>query len=127
VANSIERAIPTAWNEDTREVVHPSVLRQKNLSPQLRNTLLQHHNLIAKMRPLEEEMEQNWPYKQGQPAPAARSRSKSPKPQETTEKDDSRDPVSKTKEKVEQEAAYNGRLSDDPGLASFWAALFHEK
>jgi hypothetical protein len=49
--------------------VHPSVLRQKQILPQLKANIDNNPTLISGLLPIEEEMYKNWPYVPGQNPP----------------------------------------------------------
>jgi hypothetical protein len=61
----MQRQPPTSSNPITHESIHPSVLMQGAISPQLTNTLATHPDLICHLMPLEEQMKQRWPYVPG--------------------------------------------------------------
>lgn len=56
------RALPTQPSPHTHELIHSSVLKQKELPKGLKETLDKYPELIAKLLPLEEELKVNWPY-----------------------------------------------------------------
>jgi len=56
------RNLPTKTNDLTHETVHPSVLEQVRLVPQLAKCIQENPPLVCQLLPLEEEMQKNWPY-----------------------------------------------------------------
>ena len=63
LGQKIERPIPTKTNEITQEYIHPSVLEQAKLFPNLALVLDDHPDIVGELLPLEEEFKLNWPYK----------------------------------------------------------------
>lgn len=61
----MRRQPPTSYNPITHESIHPSVLMQGVISPQLTNTLAAHSDLVCQLMPLEEQAKQHWPYVPG--------------------------------------------------------------
>lgn len=61
----MRRQPPTSYNPITHESIHPSVLMQGVISPQLTNTLATHPDLVCQLMPLEEQAKQHWPYVPG--------------------------------------------------------------
>lgn len=61
LANSIQRQIPTSFNPGTHESIHPSILEQSAVLPQLKNTLATYPDLISQLMPLEQQAKQQWP------------------------------------------------------------------
>ncbi|KAH9004251.1 hypothetical protein EDB86DRAFT_2155380 [Lactarius hatsudake] len=66
LANSIQRQIPTSFNPGTHESIHPSILEQSAVLPQLKNTLATYPDLISQLMPLEQQAKQQWPPPSGQ-------------------------------------------------------------
>ena len=66
LADSIQRQIPTSFNPVTHESIHPSVLEQGIILPQLKNTLATYPDLIGQLMPLEQLAKQQWPRVSGQ-------------------------------------------------------------
>lgn len=60
LADTITREFPTAPDPVTHETIHPSVLNQDTILPQLKETLAAHPELVAKLLPLEDEVKANW-------------------------------------------------------------------
>lgn len=56
------RNLPTKTDDLTHETVHPSVLEQVRLVPQLVQCIQENPSLVCQLLPLEEEMQKNWPY-----------------------------------------------------------------
>jgi len=61
LADTIQRQIPTSFNPITHESIHPSVLMQSAIPPQLANALAAHPDLITQLMPLEQQAKQQWP------------------------------------------------------------------
>ena len=61
----MQRQPPTSSNPITHESIHPSVLMQSAISPQLTNILATHPDLVCQLMPLEEQVKQHWPYVPG--------------------------------------------------------------
>ncbi|KAI9445014.1 hypothetical protein H4582DRAFT_1805459 [Lactarius indigo] len=66
LANSIQRQIPASFNPATHERIHPSILEQSAVLPQLKNTLATYPDLVSQLMPLEEQAKQQWPQPSGQ-------------------------------------------------------------
>ncbi|KAI0004139.1 hypothetical protein BJV74DRAFT_763443 [Russula compacta] len=62
LADTIHRQFPTSFNPTTHESIHPSVLTQSAMLPQLRDTLATHPDLIYPLMPLEQQAKQRWPF-----------------------------------------------------------------
>ncbi|KAI0361533.1 hypothetical protein OH77DRAFT_1391827 [Trametes cingulata] len=60
VSKEIQRKLPTATDDVTHEVIHPSVLRQVHLVPNLQETINSNPNLIATLLPWEERVKAHW-------------------------------------------------------------------
>ncbi|KAI0068241.1 hypothetical protein BV25DRAFT_1793249 [Artomyces pyxidatus] len=60
LADTIRRQLPTHLDPVTHEMIHPSVLKQDTVLPQLQFILKDHPDLVAKLLPLEEEVKVNW-------------------------------------------------------------------
>ncbi|KAI0963650.1 hypothetical protein AcW1_000668 [Taiwanofungus camphoratus] len=60
LAQTIQRKIPSATDNITHETIHPSVLRQKILLPELANNLKKNPGLVCQLLPLEEELKFHW-------------------------------------------------------------------
>jgi len=58
----MQRQPPTSSDPITHESIHPSVLMQGAISPQLLNTLATHPDLVCQLMPLEEQAKQHWSY-----------------------------------------------------------------
>jgi len=61
LAKTIQRKIPTETDNVTHESIHPSVLRQKTLVPELAEHLAKNPHLVCDLLPLEEELKAGWP------------------------------------------------------------------
>ncbi len=68
IANSIQRTIPTTTNDITHETIHPSVLKQKQLKPELLQDVQNNPALIWTLLPLEEQIKDNWQVKRAMTA-----------------------------------------------------------
>lgn len=66
LADTIKRKIPTSFKPVTHESIHPSVLEQGAVLPQLKNTLATYPALISQLTPLEQQAKQQWPHISGQ-------------------------------------------------------------
>src|SRR6202167_5632151 len=69
LTDKITRQLPTSTNDITHETIHPSVLRQKQILPQLQANIDKDPALICGLLPLEEELRKNWPYVPGKYPP----------------------------------------------------------
>lgn len=69
LANKITRTLPTSTDDVTHEKIHPSVLAQKNLIPQLQTNLKQDPDLVATLLPVEQKVKDNWAYVPGKYPP----------------------------------------------------------
>ncbi|KAL4070904.1 hypothetical protein J3A83DRAFT_4093964, partial [Scleroderma citrinum] len=56
------RCLPTRTDDITHETIHPSVLDQVRLVPQLAQTIRENPSLVCRLLPLEEEVQKSWPY-----------------------------------------------------------------
>ncbi|KAI0375074.1 hypothetical protein BV20DRAFT_934232 [Pilatotrama ljubarskyi] len=65
VSKEIQRKLPTATDDVTHEVIHPSVLQQVQLVPNLRETIDSNPSLIAPLLPWEEQVKAHWATKLG--------------------------------------------------------------
>jgi len=65
LSDAMQRQPPTSSNPITHESIHPSVLMQDAISPQLTNTLATHPDLVCQLMPLEEQAKQLWAYVPG--------------------------------------------------------------
>ncbi|KAH7883544.1 hypothetical protein F5I97DRAFT_1893739 [Phlebopus sp. FC_14] len=65
LAETNVRKLPTETNTSTHETVHPSVLEQIHLIPQLQQNIQKNSTLVCSLLPLEIEMKKNWPYVPG--------------------------------------------------------------
>ncbi|KIJ21793.1 hypothetical protein PAXINDRAFT_105288 [Paxillus involutus ATCC 200175] len=63
------RQLPTKTDDVTHETIHPSVLQQDHLVPQLQQNIQKNPSLVCSLLPLEEEMKKNWPYVPGKNIP----------------------------------------------------------
>lgn len=59
------RQLPTKTDDVTHETIHPSVLEQVQISPQLRESIQNNPLLVCSLLPLEEDMKRSWPYVPG--------------------------------------------------------------
>jgi len=66
LASTIQRQMPTSFSPVTRESIHPSILEQSVILPELKNTLAAYPDLISQLMPLEEQAKQQWPHISGQ-------------------------------------------------------------
>ncbi|KAF8560320.1 hypothetical protein OG21DRAFT_1594239 [Imleria badia] len=64
-----QRRLPTKTDDVSHETIHPSVLEQDQISPQLRECIQNNPSLVCSLLPLEEEMKKSWPYVPGKNAP----------------------------------------------------------
>ncbi|KAI0274841.1 hypothetical protein BC834DRAFT_965318 [Gloeopeniophorella convolvens] len=62
LANTIHRQLPTSFSPITHETIHPSVLTQDTIPPQLKTTLAAHPDLIIPLLPLEDQLKRQWHY-----------------------------------------------------------------
>ncbi|KZT72838.1 hypothetical protein DAEQUDRAFT_685144 [Daedalea quercina L-15889] len=60
VAKTIQRKLPIVTDDVTHETVHPSVLEQPNLIPQLALNIDRNPSLVCSLLPLEEALRQTW-------------------------------------------------------------------
>jgi len=61
LADSTQRQFPRSLDPNTHERIHPSVLMQSALLPQLADTLAANPSLISQLMPLEQQLKQQWP------------------------------------------------------------------
>ena len=66
LADTIHRQIPTSFDPVTHESIHPSILEQCAILPQLKSTLATYPDLIGQLMPLEQRAKQQWPNISGQ-------------------------------------------------------------
>lgn len=59
------RQLPTKTDDVTHETIHPSVLEQVHINPQLRESIRNNPLLVCSLLPLEEDMKRSWPYVPG--------------------------------------------------------------
>jgi len=58
-----ERTLPSGPNDPVEhEMIHSSVLRQRDLPQDLRALVKKHPDIVARLLPLEEEVKAYWPY-----------------------------------------------------------------
>jgi hypothetical protein len=69
LTDKITRQLPNSTNDVTHETIHPSVLKQKQILPQLKATLDKNPALVYGLLPFEEQMRNNWPYVPGKHPP----------------------------------------------------------
>jgi len=69
LAEKITRQLPDSTNDVTQETIHPSVLRQTKIPPQMKANLDKSPSLLSELLPFEEEMRKNWPYVPGKHPP----------------------------------------------------------
>jgi len=62
LADATQRQFPRSLNPNTHERIHPSVLMQSTLIPQLADILTAHPDLISQLMPLEHQLKQRWPH-----------------------------------------------------------------
>jgi len=62
LADTIQRQIPISFNPVTHESIHPSILEQGVILPQLKSTLATYPDLIGQLMPLEQQAKQQWPH-----------------------------------------------------------------
>ena len=60
VAESIQRVLPTETNDVTHEVIHPSVLEQDKVVPELKTILDAHPSIVAALEPWEAMAKARW-------------------------------------------------------------------
>ncbi|KAH7925206.1 hypothetical protein BV22DRAFT_1129222 [Leucogyrophana mollusca] len=65
LANSVVRQLPTKTDDVTHETIHPSVLEQAHMLPQLKQNIEACPSLVCGLLPLEAEFKNNWPYVPG--------------------------------------------------------------
>lgn len=63
------RRLPTKTDNITHETIHPSVLEQEPMSPQLRENIQKNPLLVCSLLPFEENMKRSWPYVPGKNVP----------------------------------------------------------
>ncbi|KAF9229239.1 hypothetical protein BS17DRAFT_10792 [Gyrodon lividus] len=69
LARENNRQLPTKTDDVTHETIHPSVLQQEHMVPQLQKNIQENRSLVCDLLPLEEEMKKNWPYIPGKSIP----------------------------------------------------------
>jgi hypothetical protein len=60
LATTIQRQLPTSFDPITHETIHPSVLMQSVILPQLADTIAAHPNLVSRLMPLEQQAKKQW-------------------------------------------------------------------
>ncbi|THV07729.1 hypothetical protein K435DRAFT_959791 [Dendrothele bispora CBS 962.96] len=60
LAFQVKRKIPTSYNPVTKEKFHPSILQQTKLDPETLKIVTEHPELVAELKPLEEEIKSSW-------------------------------------------------------------------
>ena len=60
LAKTIQRTLPTVTDDVTHETVHPSVLEQSHILPQLAENIERNPGLVCSLQPLEEELRRRW-------------------------------------------------------------------
>jgi hypothetical protein len=60
LATTIQRQLPTSFDPITHETIHPSVLMQSVILPQLAHTIAAHPNLVCQLMPLEQQAKKLW-------------------------------------------------------------------
>ena len=60
IAESIQRTVPTSTNEITHETIHPSVLNQKSLAPEVTQAIGAHPSIVCGLSELEQIVKDNW-------------------------------------------------------------------
>lgn len=65
LATEITRQIPTATDDVTHETIHPSVLRQKQILPQLETNINNNQSLVTGLMAPEDDLRTHWPYVPG--------------------------------------------------------------
>ena len=60
LAKTIQRTLPTVTDDITHETVHPSVLEQSHILPQLAKNIERNPSLLCSLQPLEEELRRRW-------------------------------------------------------------------
>lgn len=60
VAKTIQRTLPTVTDDITHETVHPSVLEQPHVLPQLAENIERNPSLVCSLQPLEEDIRRRW-------------------------------------------------------------------
>jgi len=61
LADTIQRQLPTSIDPITHERIHPSVLKQGVILPQLKDTIAAHPDLVCQLMPLEQQAKEQWP------------------------------------------------------------------
>jgi hypothetical protein len=69
MSEKITRQLPTSTNDVTHETIHPSVLKQKQILPQLKANIDKNPALITGILPFEEDVKKHWPYIPGKHPP----------------------------------------------------------
>jgi len=65
LADTVKRQLPTQDDDITHETIHPSVLEQDHILPQLQQSIDSNPSLVCSLLPLEMEVKKNWPYVPG--------------------------------------------------------------
>ncbi|EGN94668.1 hypothetical protein SERLA73DRAFT_96017 [Serpula lacrymans var. lacrymans S7.3] len=65
LSDKISRTLPTKTDDVTHETIHPSVLRQAHMLPQLQKNIDEDPALVCQLLPFEQEMREHWPYVPG--------------------------------------------------------------
>jgi len=86
LTDKITRQLPTSTNDITHETIHPSVLRQKQMLPQLQANIDKDPALVCGLIPFEDEIKKNWPYVPGKYPPQDAKTEEIQKPAEAVHK-----------------------------------------
>lgn len=69
LADKITRQLPTVTDNVTHETIHPSVLNQAHVLPQLKTDIDNNPALVCGLLPAEEDLRKNWPFVPGKYPP----------------------------------------------------------
>ena len=69
LASEVTRQLPTSTDDVTHETIHPSVLQQDHILPQLQANITSNTSLVTGLITQEEELKQIWPYVPGRYPP----------------------------------------------------------
>lgn len=73
LAKTIQRKLPTVTDDITHETVHPSVLEQPHMLPELAENIERNPRLVSSLLPLEEELKRRWTVSPGNERAQARA------------------------------------------------------
>lgn len=69
LASEVTRQLPTSTDDVTHETIHPSVLQQDHILPQLQANVTNNPSLVTGLMAQEEELKDTWPYVPGKCPP----------------------------------------------------------